>query len=62
MVDVLDCLHLRFDGRVFGIRLLVSRKVFFFLSAAAAAAAVVIIVVVVVDAARVYFCIRSERD
>ena len=62
MVDVLDCLHLRFDGRVFGIRLLVSRKVFFFLSAAAAVAAVVVVVVVVVVAARVYFCIRSERD
>ena len=60
MVDVLDCLHLRLDGRVFGIRLLVSRF-FFFLSAAAAAAVVVIVVVVVVVvvvAARVY----SERD
>jgi len=56
MVDVLDCLHLRLDGRVFGIRLLVSGKVFFLSLCAAAAAAIVVV------AARVYFCIRSERD
>ena len=63
MVDVLDCLHLRLDGRVFGIRLLVSsRKCFFFLSLSRAAAAAAIVVIIVVVAARVYFCIRSERD
>ena len=40
----------------------VEKILFFFLPLCAAAAAAAVVIIVVVVAARVYFCIRSERD